>query len=209
MPIKKRTKSGKIRTFQSKAHYQRSLEGFFAQLPPNKKIAEKIVKAKGKTKVVKATLVKQKSKAPVISGKLSEQEKFINQVEGLRKVFPMQTDKSDTDRVKPDSNLPITVKREDIPSELTYNAYRNLSFRPEGRGKYDQDDYIRDMNDTYEKLSKFAVTEEQKATLDEEMKRYQENYLRKKKELLGRRAGMASSVITGGSNFPQRRMEKK
>jgi hypothetical protein len=97
----------------------------------------------------------------------------------------------------------------DIPYDLAYDAHRMSSFVPDERAKQEQASYFKHMRAVYEGLEKLADTEEKKATLKEEFPRYRKGYIAKYSALLSAKSRTMSSMITGPSNFPTARNEKR
>jgi len=122
-------------------------------------------------------------------------------VEGYNKHF---------NKNKPKSDMPTDFKVDSslINKDLAMQAHRGTSFDPELRGKQEIESFEIEMNKAYKTLSKGAKTPEQKAILDEEMPKFQENYAKKQNELLSSKSRIVSPMITGPANFPTRRNQK-
>lgn len=103
----------------------------------------------------------------------------------------------------------FTYSKDDLNYRTAYNAHRNTSFTPDKRAEMEQQQYVEDMRSMEASVKKYVRNEEQKAIMIEELKKYQSSYLEKKNDLLYRRSGIASVMITGGSNFPVERMKKR
>lgn len=95
-----------------------------------------------------------------------------------------------------------------INKDLARHAHSGTSFDPELRSKQEIEAFEIEMKNTYKILSERAKTPEQKAILNEEMQRYQENYAKKWNELLSSKSRIISPMITGPANFPVRRNQK-
>ena len=80
---------------------------------------------------------------------------------------------------------------------------------PEQRADGVLDDYASTLRGDHETLTRYANTDDKKATLETEFARYREGFKAKYLAYLGSRNGIMSTMITGASNFPARRMEKK
>ncbi|MCB1177164.1 MAG: hypothetical protein KDK36_06245, partial [Leptospiraceae bacterium] len=105
--------------------------------------------------------------------------------------------------------LPFKLDYEDIPFQTAQNAYNFRSFSPDRRAIQTQNDYVKYFINLYKELSPLAKTEESKEELIYQIERYKEAFLKRKKALLYRSSNIASSVITGGGNFPARKMQKR
>jgi len=97
----------------------------------------------------------------------------------------------------------------DIPTETALEAHRGTSFTPEKRAEQERAGYADTLRSDRENLMKHADTEEKRALLEELFAAYRTGYREKTLAHLRSRAGIMSSMITGPSNFPTRRMEKK
>lgn len=97
----------------------------------------------------------------------------------------------------------------DIPREVALAAHAGTSFVPEERAEGVLEDYASTLRADLETLTRYANTDDKKATLETEFARYREGYKGKYLAYLGSRNGIMSTMITGASNFPVRRMEKK
>jgi hypothetical protein len=99
-------------------------------------------------------------------------------------------------------------KPADVPYELAYNAHRGTSFVPDTRAKQRQQEYLDHMREVHDELVKLADTPEKRILLGKELDRYREGWLEKFKDCLHADSRVASSMITGSSNFPAARMKK-
>jgi hypothetical protein len=97
----------------------------------------------------------------------------------------------------------------DIPLSLARAAHSGTSFVPDERAVQEQEGYASTLAGDYEQLLKHAPTEEKRATLDVEFARYREGYRKRYLAMLASRSRCMSTMITGRSNFPVRRMEKR
>lgn len=87
-------------------------------------------------------------------------------------------------------------------SDLARRAHYHISFRPEDRGKRVVNSYGTELSEDLQKLNSLGATPEQLA-------RYAEKYKVKISAWLHSLSNTASAMITGPSNFPTRRMEKR
>lgn len=97
----------------------------------------------------------------------------------------------------------------DIPFNVAQAAHAGSSFVPEQRAKQEQDGYASQLRSDFETLAKYATTPEKKALLETEFARYRAGYRAKTLAHLHSRAGVMSSMITGASNFPTERNQKR
>ena len=97
----------------------------------------------------------------------------------------------------------------DIPHQVALQAHAGTSFVPEKRAEAAIKEYADTLQADFDILAKHANTDEKKATLDVEFARYRAGYKAKYLVYLGSRNGIMSTMITGASKFPVRRMEKK
>jgi hypothetical protein len=108
---------------------------------------------------------------------------------------------------KADSFL-ASLKLEEVPYELAYNAHRGTSFNPDKRATEDQQHYLDHMQSVYARLGSLANSPEKQGLLTQEMERYRERWLEKYKECLHAESRVVSPMTSGSSNFPVSRMEK-
>jgi len=105
--------------------------------------------------------------------------------------------------------LVFEFSRDDVDKTLARNAHYNTSFSPDKRAEQEQGEYYNHLKTTYENLQQYAETEEQKTLLIKEMNRYKQGFLTRFNALLSAKSRCASSMITGGSNFPVERNKKR
>lgn len=97
----------------------------------------------------------------------------------------------------------------DIPLNIAHSAHAGTSFFPDKRGDQERDSYAATLTADYTALSKYAETPEKRALLDQEFARYRAGYRAKVIVALGARSRCMSTMITGRSNFPVRRQQKR
>ncbi len=97
----------------------------------------------------------------------------------------------------------------DIPLSVGIDAHRGSSFVPERRGEQERWGYAEGMANDYAALAVYADTDEKRALLDEEFTRYREGYRARTLAHLRSQSRCMSTMITGGSNFPVRRNQKR
>ncbi|MHA1671999.1 MAG: hypothetical protein ACTSYI_00095, partial [Promethearchaeota archaeon] len=102
----------------------------------------------------------------------------------------------------------VQASMKDISEEISNSAYRGTSWNPENRGISTRADYVAHINSLHDDLYS-KVSPEQHSELKDELERYQQNYKNKIVDQLHRHSGIVSTFITGGSNFPARKMEKR
>ena len=103
-----------------------------------------------------------------------------------------------------------TPYQSDIPTALAYDAHRHTSFTPDVRATQEQSGYANTLQSDYDSLAKLIVDHaERLPLLEAEFARYREGYRQRTLKHLASRARCASSMITGPSNFPVLRMEKR
>ena len=102
----------------------------------------------------------------------------------------------------------IEASPNDLPFETAMRAHSGTSFDPERRAKYEQDSYYKHIKEVHDDVLK-TIKPEQQEQAKEEISQYKDTYLSKLKEILHGRSGIYSSMISGPSNFPTSRMQKK
>lgn len=98
----------------------------------------------------------------------------------------------------------------DIPRELAQAAYSGVSFTPEKRADQEREGYSATLESDYANLQKLIEDKpEMAATLASEFERYRHGYRERYLKKLASDSRCMSWMITGPSNFPVRRMEKR
>lgn len=97
----------------------------------------------------------------------------------------------------------------DIPMSAAVAAHAGTSFVPEKRGETERSSYSAHLEAVYEKLQAHAVKGGTQDKLEEEFSRYRAGYRQRTLAQLHSRSRLMSTMITGASNFPVRRMEKR
>jgi len=97
----------------------------------------------------------------------------------------------------------------DIPRDVANHARAGISFDPEKRGDMEITEYASTLASDYETLSAHAPSAEKRATLDAEFARYREGYKARTLAYLRSKGRCLSPMITGPSNFPVRRNQKR
>lgn len=96
----------------------------------------------------------------------------------------------------------------DIPDSLSH-AYNWMSFTPERRFTQKRDDYAATLAQDHADFEAAATAGGTLDQLEEEFTRYRANMRRRWVAAIASDSRCASSFVTGGSNFPARRMEKR
>lgn len=96
----------------------------------------------------------------------------------------------------------------DISFEAAKAAHSGTSFVPDDRAHSARKGYAEDLAATYKSLAD-RCDEHKRALLDEMWPRYRDTYRRLALGYLHSRSGIMSTMITGPSNFPARRMRKR
>lgn len=113
----------------------------------------------------------------------------------------------------PDSVVPSlqdsSVYLADIPLSLAVSAFNGTSFTPEKRGESYRNDYAATLARDYGQLRKEAEKGQTLDLLDAEFSRYRDGYRSRMRAWLSSHSRCISSMITGTSNFPVRRAEKR
>lgn len=99
----------------------------------------------------------------------------------------------------------------DIPLSVAENAYRGVSFTPERRGQSERAGYAAQLAEDYAHFCKMISGEKAVLAplLEEEFARYREGYRSRLLKKLHSDSRCISWMITGPSNFPTRRNEKR
>lgn len=107
------------------------------------------------------------------------------------------------------TDVPIIASPDDIDRQFAERAFNGTSFSPEKRGQSRREEYAQAVNGLYAELWPLVKTDEQKTTLAEEMERYRQGYLKHMNAYLASHSNVVSSFISGPSNFPAARMQKR
>lgn len=102
----------------------------------------------------------------------------------------------------------LEALKNDIPLTLAISAHGGTSLIPEKRGNQEIADYANTVAKDYEHLSAQA-RESTRAEFETAFTYYREGYRRRTVAWLGSRSRCMSTMITGGSNYPVRRQEKR
>lgn len=106
------------------------------------------------------------------------------------------------------NKLPFKIDYNDIPKNIAMNAYNGRSWTPERRAHQEQNSYVKHFIEFYNKIKPY-ITEENKYDIINDIERYKQGFLKHKINLLHSSSRIVSSVISGGSNYPQRTMQKR
>lgn len=97
----------------------------------------------------------------------------------------------------------------DIPLSLAVSAYGGISMSPEKRGASTQAGYCQELEEIYNTLKSHATKGGTLAQLEEEFARLRSGFRSHYRAWLSSKSRCISSFITGPSNFPTRRAEKR
>ncbi len=97
----------------------------------------------------------------------------------------------------------------DIPTSVAKAAHSGTSWTPEVRAEQEHKGYAETLERDHANLLALATTDEKRAVLEAEFARYRDGYRTRVLKWLGSRSRCLSAAITGGSNFPARRNEKR
>ena len=97
----------------------------------------------------------------------------------------------------------------EISSSLAVGAFHGTSFSPERRGESVRNDYANAMQRAYDTLAKHAAKGGTLDMLDAEFERYKAGYRKRTEAWLRTHSRCVSWMITGPSNFPVRRAQKR
>lgn len=97
----------------------------------------------------------------------------------------------------------------DIPLSLAVSAYGGISMSPEKRGASTQAGYCKELEEIYNTLKSHATKGGTLAQLEEEFSRLRAGYRSHYRAWLSSKSRCISSFITGPSNFPTRRAQKR
>lgn len=97
----------------------------------------------------------------------------------------------------------------DIPLDVAQRAHAGTSFVPEDRARQERDEYTRTLSADLEVLGKLADTDAKRAALEAEFARYREGLRARWLKQLHARSRCLSTMISGPSNFPASRYQKR
>lgn len=98
----------------------------------------------------------------------------------------------------------------DIPLSVAIAAHNGVSFTPERRGESTRNEYAETLAQDYASLCECIKDRpDMLPTLETEFARYREGYRKRYLAYLHSNSRCMSTMITGASNFPLRRMEKR
>ena len=97
---------------------------------------------------------------------------------------------------------------QDIPYEVAFDAHRGTSFSPEKRADQERAGYAQTLTQDLADLTALANTDEKRATLAEEFKRYRAGYRERTLTELRAKARCVSTMIAGPARFPVDRQRK-
>lgn len=127
---------------------------------------------------------------------------------GGKEGTPIELPKAEPKEVTLDNWLD-TINKSDVDFDLAYRAYSAISFEPDKRAAYEQNVYVEEMKELYDKVSKIAETDNQKKIAIEELNRFKDKYLQLDNEVLNAKSKTMSSMITGSARFPVEKNRQK
>jgi len=98
---------------------------------------------------------------------------------------------------------------EDVPLANATAAHAGTSHVPDERGRQEREGYARTLAADWENLSRYAGTDDKRATLAEAFARYRNGYRQRYLAYLTARSLCLSTMVTGPSNFPTARNRKR
>jgi len=146
---------------------------------------------------------------------MPKEEQVKEYQKDLKKELEKENIKSDESTSKESLQVKEEPKQSDyIPwDNITYkeaeNAHRGTSFSSDVRAKSEIESHKKELQQTYDELSKYADTPEKKSLLLDEMKRFEDKYTQLKKDALWSRSNIVSSMIAWPARFPVARMQKR
>lgn len=126
----------------------------------------------------------------------------------LRKVTtPIKVDSTSVDlMITP--ILTIRIDGKDLDYETARRAHQGTSHSPEKRARGEQDQYVNQLKDVYNRYIGLATTPEKQTILFDELNAYKAGYLRHATAMLQAKSRVISVLVTGPANFPTRRNNK-
>lgn len=97
----------------------------------------------------------------------------------------------------------------DIPLSLAVSAFSGVSMSPERRGESTRTEYAQQLEQDYATLTAHAIKGGTLELLEEEFSRFREGCAKRQRAYLASSSRCISSFITGPSNFPVRRAQKR
>lgn len=128
---------------------------------------------------------------------------------------PVDNEKKKVPDVKEEPQKPVDEKPgypfsvEDIPYQVAYDAHRGTSFSPDKRAKSAREGYFAELKDIYDRFYEKAKKQDRVDEFHDNFGRFLKGYKKRYLDHLYSRSGFMSTMITGGSNFPVARMQKK
>ena len=98
---------------------------------------------------------------------------------------------------------------DDIPLANATAAHAGTSHVPDERGRQEREGYARTLAADWEALSRYADSDDKRATLAEAFARYRSGYRQRYLTYLAARERCMSTMITGASRFPTARNRKR
>lgn len=129
----------------------------------------------------------------------------------LDKIESQSEPDESTEQTSDESEAPIrpAISGDELPYDRAKAAHAGSSFVPDERAKAEQKDYENHLNAVWDEVSALAESEPQQLTALSEFERYREGMLKRQLAYLDARSRTMSTMITGPSNFPTRRNQKR
>jgi hypothetical protein len=108
---------------------------------------------------------------------------------------------------EPPAIKPFTVSPDELPYNAAYDAHCGTSHVPDERAKQEQQMFVNGVQGVYDDFLK-KIDEGQKEQLDDEMRQFKREYIRRYTDVLRSRSRIVSTMIAGPSNFNVRKSEK-
>lgn len=146
----------------------------------------------------------QKAADYILNRNEKGEPKFYQSFEKLKAEASKETEKKE-DKTQ-ENNYPFSL--DDIPYETGRRAHLHTSFYPEKRAKQEQKYYFNDLKQIFDKYHSEAVKKGLEDKFNNLFSKFQAGFLKRRISELQSRSRIASTMITGGSNFNVRRNEK-
>ncbi|WP_407269361.1 hypothetical protein [Tenacibaculum maritimum] len=124
-----------------------------------------------------------------------------------KKVVKSKQEVTKVKKTEKSNNLGFS--KDDISYDLAYRAHTGTSFYPEKRAKAHQNEYYSYLKEVYVRNYTKAQKLDKVGEFKAKFNRFKNGYLKRYIAYLSSKNGMMSTMITGASNFPVRRMQKK
>lgn len=193
--------------------FNRRVPGWVSKSQNNTRNAEVIAKKIGGQYIGEQERYDEESKSKLVEKKAQRNqalnEKYQSIVEARKKYPKQKSLGASKEKIIKEKIGDIYVNSKDIPYDLAYDAYRGMSFSPEKRALSEQKGFVDLIKETYDEFLPGAKNKAQKEALNLEIKRMLVRMRDKTLALLSAKSRTLSPMITGPSNFPTRRNNKR